>query len=347
MNLEYKKFADISLSDPFFDSLKADYIEFEDWFKRKADNQAYVFYSEDGTLDGFLYLKEENGEVTDVTPPLPLGRRLKVGTFKINAHGTKLGERFVKKIFDSAISRNCKDLYLTVFPKHKGLIQLIEKYGFVRTGVKTTHNGTEDVYRKILEWNGENTVSNYPLVRLNHKCYILALKPIWHTRLLPDSILRNENQDIVQDLSHTNSIRKVYLTNMRGTDGLRPRDVIVIYRTSPDGNAEYRSVATSVCVVQKVSHISQFHSLNDFIEYCAPFSVFTESELKKFYATKEYPTIIKFTYNIALPKRPNRKALIDEVGCTRDQYWGFFELTKNQLKKLMHLGGVNESLIVD
>ncbi|WP_145956470.1 hypothetical protein [Burkholderia pseudomallei] len=57
MNLEYKKFADISLSDPFFDSLKADYIEFEDWFKRKADNQAYVFYSEDGTLDGFLYLK--------------------------------------------------------------------------------------------------------------------------------------------------------------------------------------------------------------------------------------------------------------------------------------------------
>lgn len=43
MNLEYKKFADISLSDPFFDSLKTDYIEFEDWFKRKADNQAYVF----------------------------------------------------------------------------------------------------------------------------------------------------------------------------------------------------------------------------------------------------------------------------------------------------------------
>lgn len=32
---EYKKFKDINLGDVFFDSLKEDYSEFENWFNRK------------------------------------------------------------------------------------------------------------------------------------------------------------------------------------------------------------------------------------------------------------------------------------------------------------------------
>lgn len=54
------------------------------------------------SIDGFLFLKVEDGLVGDVTPPLAPMTRIKVGTFKINAHGTKLGERFVKK---SSITR--------------------------------------------------------------------------------------------------------------------------------------------------------------------------------------------------------------------------------------------------
>ncbi|WP_310730564.1 hypothetical protein [Burkholderia multivorans] len=73
-------------------------MEFEDWFHRKAENWAYVFEQDDSNLiDGFLYLKIEDDPVEDVNPQLPAKRRVKVGTFKINAHGTKLGERFIKK----------------------------------------------------------------------------------------------------------------------------------------------------------------------------------------------------------------------------------------------------------
>ena len=32
-NLQYKRFADVNLNDPFFDSLKASYREFSDWFR--------------------------------------------------------------------------------------------------------------------------------------------------------------------------------------------------------------------------------------------------------------------------------------------------------------------------
>ncbi len=31
-----------TLNDSFFDSLKADYVEFSDWFDRKAENKALV-----------------------------------------------------------------------------------------------------------------------------------------------------------------------------------------------------------------------------------------------------------------------------------------------------------------
>ncbi|CAN7434985.1 hypothetical protein LJR034_002694 [Caballeronia sp. LjRoot34] len=135
MAFDFKQFKNIDLADPFFDSLKADYAEFANWFERKAENWAYVFENDESqALDGFLYLKVENGAVDDVDPPLPAANRIKVWTFKINAHGTKLGERFIKKLFDHAIEENAEELYVTAFPKHEGLILLLKKYGFSKVG---------------------------------------------------------------------------------------------------------------------------------------------------------------------------------------------------------------------
>ena len=38
--ISLRKFADIDLNDPFFDSLKEDYPGFEEWFDRKASTKA-------------------------------------------------------------------------------------------------------------------------------------------------------------------------------------------------------------------------------------------------------------------------------------------------------------------
>jgi len=59
MPLTKMRFEKINLSDPFFDSLKDDYEEFEDWFKRKSELEAYVSHNDLGLIDGFLYLKVE------------------------------------------------------------------------------------------------------------------------------------------------------------------------------------------------------------------------------------------------------------------------------------------------
>lgn len=351
MELLLTKFSNIDFSDVFFDSLKEDYNEIPLWFERKSKegDSAYVFSDEHGTIDGFLYLKVEDGVVGDVDPPLPNGRHVKVGTLKINAHGTKLGERFLKKIFDYVVASNAEDVYVTVFEKHGGLITLFEKYGFEKYGQKITGNGVEWVLYKQLAKPHVNVTKRYPVVLARERQkYLLTIYPEYHTRLFPDSILKNEDpQAIIKDVSHTNSIHKVYICKLYGANLLKCGDVIVIYRTGDNVSpAWYSAVATSICVIQEVVLLSSFKVVEDFLSYCLPFSVFTEEELRKFYREAKYPYILRFSYNYALPKRLNRATLVTQCGMVDDR-WGCTALTEKQFSHILELSEANENIIIN
>ena len=134
-NIIRKKFSEIDLHDPFFDSLKRDYPGFDDWFGRKKDEPAFAQY-ENANLIGLLYLKMEYQCVNDVEPNIHAERILKVGTFKIEAHGTKMGEQFIKIIMDYAINEAVDVCYVTIYEKHSSLISLVQKFGFEQYGVK-------------------------------------------------------------------------------------------------------------------------------------------------------------------------------------------------------------------
>ena len=336
--LQIQYFKEINISEPFFDSLKQDYAEFDTWFSKKGDSQAFLFRTDQGWLDGFLYVKIEHDAVMDVRPTLPKAKRLKIGTFKINPHGTRLGERFLKRAFDIAITNNLESLYVTVFEKHVALVQLFLKYGFQKVGIKVTKNGEESVLERRLDTFAGDVVLDYPRIPLQKdRHFLLSIYPQWHSRLLPDSLLANESASILQDVSHTNSIHKIYLTIMSGINSLRRGDTLLIYRTQDGGSAYYTSVVTSICVVEELIHISKFVTEADFKEYCRPYSVFNESELTGFYANKRYPWLIRFTYNMALTKRLNRKVLIEEVGLSADQYWGFFQISTENFKQIVKL----------
>lgn len=98
--MNYVPFSVLNLDNPFYDSLKNDYKEFETWFKKKqADgSKAYVEIERStNEIVGFLYVKVEEEEIADVSPVLSAKKRIKAGTFKVNAHGTKYGERFYKE----------------------------------------------------------------------------------------------------------------------------------------------------------------------------------------------------------------------------------------------------------
>jgi len=344
--IEKKRFSEINLADPFFDSLKKDYVEFEQWFNKKATKNAdaLILSRNEKDLDAFLYLKIEDGEVNDVVPALPTAKRLKVGTFKVNAIGTKLGERFIKKIFDYAIYGKVDEIYLTVFSKHTGLIEVLKRYGFEHVANKTTANGTELVMIKT--WAPkDNMLLDYPRFNINANKYLLSIYPEFHTRLFPDSILNNENYNLLEDVSHTNSIHKVYICFM-DVSVLKRGDLIAIYRTNDgQGPAFYRSVVTSICVVDEVRTKNSFASFVEYLAYCQPYSVFSEAELLEWFNKKTIFTI-KMTYNAAIEKRLTRGNLIETVGVSDKLRWGFLQLSDDQFEQIIKLGKVNESLII-
>lgn len=354
-NLKYIPFSQVNFSDIFFDSLKSDYSHgFIQWFHSKCSSRdyAYVLYDENDSIDGFLYLKIETGVIDDVDPIIQNGTHLKVGTFKFNPKGTLRGQRFLKKIFDHAIKNSVDNIYVTVFEKHEYLIKLFGIYGFIDRGIKESKNGIEHVLIKEMNKNTltGNILSDYPFInnkKDTHK-FLLSIYPAFHTRLFPDSKLITESPDIISDISYANSIRKVYICGMSDAESMKPNDIILIYRTSDNqGPAYYRSVATSLCVVETVRNIHSFVTEKEFLDYCSRYSVFTESELKSFYRTKKYPYIISFTYNLALPKRLNRAKLISDIGLNPQAYWGIMKLTNEQFNNIVKLGDVNESIIIN
>jgi hypothetical protein len=346
---ELKHFRDIPLDDPFFDSLKKDYQEFTDWFKRKASEPVYVQYT-DNKLTGFMYLKFEDGEVSDVTPPLPDSKRIKIGTLKVEAHGTRLGERLIKKAIDRAIVDRVEEIYITVFPHHKSLIAMLEEFGFISKGnIKKTKNGSETVLIKSFDHRTltGNLRKDYPIIDTRKvNFYLLAIKPEWHSQLFPDSILKTESYDLLSDISHTNSISKNYICSMDGVENLNPKDLLIIYRTTDNqGPAEYRSVATSICVVEEMRIKNSFLNVDEYIKYTKPYSVFNEKELKQWWNRRTL-YVIKMLYNAAFTKRVVRKMLAEQIGLDREERWGFLPLSQEQFLKIADSGGIDVRLIV-
>lgn len=356
MDIEIKRFTDINLNDPFFDSLREDYPEFNRWFASKAgsNDKAYVAYHDEHIVD-FLYLKKEEGELggdDNINPTLPAKKRLKIGTFKIEPRFTRRGERFVKKIMDVAVEENYDEIYVTIYPKHERLIEILTTYGFVKKALKTHEGGSNElVLVKDLYAETGDILKDYPKIRpMGKKKYVLSIYPKYHTKLFPDSILSNEEDQryqLIKDVSSTNSIHKIYLCFMRDVDILKHGDIIAIYRTSDrPGAAYFRSVITSICTVEEIKQKKDFLNLEDYLKYTNKYSIFNETELKEWFR-KPNITVIKMTYNIALEKRVTRQYLIEELGIDPFIYWGFFEISDDQFRGILKKGEANENYIIN
>jgi predicted nucleic acid-binding protein len=336
-------FGGIDITSTFFDSFRADYggAAFDKWFARKADEAAYVCY-EAQDLVAFLYVKVEGpGEnYSDIMPAFPPKRRLKIGTFKVEMNGYKLGERFLKIIFDNALRQAVEDVYVTIFQHNadqERLIRLLQEFGFAERGTKIGPNGTELVLVRSMTpaFDVAAPALTFPFISMNTPCYIVPIWPDYHTDLLPDSILRNESPaNFVEQFPHRNAIRKVYISRSINR-GLHRGDVIVFYRTG----GYYQSVVTTVGVVENV--YSQIRDAAHFISLCRKRSVFTDNELIKWWDFKKFnrPFIVEFLYAYPFTKRPNMKELIDNgvIHDVNSAPRGFEPLSKEQFRTILQL----------
>ena len=147
LSVKKEYFGNIKLEDNFFDSFRNDYKGFDKWYNGKAgDNEmAYVCYEAE-EIKAFLYMKveDEKESYSQISPTFIPKKRLKIGTFKVVSTGLRIGERFLKIVFDNARQFKVDEIYVTIFdgrPELLSLIQLLEKYGFEDYGTKTTSSG--------------------------------------------------------------------------------------------------------------------------------------------------------------------------------------------------------------
>ena len=310
LSVEKVYFGDIDVNDSFFDSFRDAYDGFDRWFAKKCDEMAYICRSDAGKILGFLYLKTEEftENYADIEPPFSPKRRLKVGTFKVESTGFRLGERFVKIIFDNAQQRNVEEIYVTLFNDRSELIALeglLLRWGFVDYGVKHTGSKTEKVLikRMAVMTPGFNPHLNFPNISYNCGKYILPILPQYHTTLLPDSQLNSENRvDFLGYKPHRYALQKVYISWAPG-NGVKPGDLILFYRMGlPEESKKYKSVVSTLAMVDEI--IDNIRSEEDLLKICENRSVFTVGELQDFWRQHRYNLkVIKFIFVKSLTKR--------------------------------------------
>ena len=310
LSVKKELFGDIDLNDVFFDSPKEAYPDFIPWFNKKSEEEAYVCRTDEGVIKGFLYIKTEDQSenYSSIEPIFLPKKRLKVGTFKVDASGFRLGERFIKIIFDNALYRKVDEIYVTFFedsPNLDALKGLLETWGFVRHGIKHSYGKEETVFvKKLGVMNPEMSAkNNFPNMQFGKQKFILPIMAKYHTSLLPDSILKTEKQiNFMGPDAQKYALQKVYIS-WAPERNINPGALILFYRMGEEGsNKKYSSVLTTLGMVDRIYY--NFKTKDDFLKHCQNRSVFSKAELDDFWNKHQYHLmVLKFVFVRSLKSR--------------------------------------------
>lgn len=339
LSVTLKKIGSLSIDDSFFDSLREDYggLKFNQWLNKKAEEKAYIFNDNKG-LQGFLYLKKEceDEDYSDLNPILSPMTRLKVGTFKINSTGKRLGERFLKIIFDNALKLNVDEIYVTMFKDKRkevsNLMHLMMEWGFEEKGTKK--NGEIYLIKDMKHYDrSKGPKFNYPLVKEKCSISFLPIDSKYHTKLFPDLHLKNEDALFFDDAC-SYAIEKIYITAWKDVS-LNPGDLLCVYYIA-DFNKKYRSSVTGTCILNEVNKTS---SADELTKICKNRSVFTEEEIKELYDNRMYRTVVKVLYLKPFTHKVNYACLKDlNLLGTSDAPRLNSKLTYEEYEKLNKIG---------
>ena len=345
LSVKNEYFGNIDLSDEFFDSFRADYIGFDKWYNGKAgsNEKAYVYY-EANEIKAFLFLKieDENESYAEINPAFSRKKRLKIGTFKVVTNGLRIGERFLKIVFDNARQYKSEEIYVTIFdrrPELLNLVSLLEKFGFKYHGEKTSTSGTEKVYVRDFSKlaNEENPSLTFPWLSKTSDVFIVPIKPEYHTKLFPDSILRTESPyDFIESQPHGNAISKSYISHSYNRS-LKPGDIIVFYRTG----GIYLGVTTTIGIVENI--VTNIQNAEQLIQTCRKRTVFTEKELNEYWEWRpnNRPFVINFLYAFSFVKRITLKQMLDEgILPNMDSVKTINKMTRKSFEQLISLSRI-------
>lgn len=298
--IERTTVGNLDLSDPIFDSLRAEYDGFTEWAKSIEDRPAWVNYTADDSLGALLILKLSEIENIGDNPPLGRDERLKISTMKVAEPrwGSKVGELLISIAIREAIEQGISKVYLTHYVKEEDyLVELIDSYGFEHASEKPDGEG---IFQKRLRPpHGSNpdplkvATQYYPSFYEGRDVdkFIVPIQPRYHNKLFTSYEKRqpglNEFDGVFR--SEGNAIRKAYLSNAK-TRQIDPGDLLLFYRSSD------HQELTSLGVCQEVEY--GLTDPDEISRIVGKRSVFSESEIEEI---SEAPTtVLLFSWHFDL-----------------------------------------------
>jgi ribosomal protein S18 acetylase RimI-like enzyme len=305
-----RKAHQISLADPFFETLRDDYPEFDHWFEGKCrrEHRDCWVVEIDHRLAGLAIRKDESEADAQSSNP---GRRiLKICTFKISPdfRGEKLGEHLLKKILWFA-QANAYDLaYLTAYPKQAFLIALLQQFGFQST--REMANGElvlerQFSYGPVIDLLGTESplakdLEIYPRYYSGPRVskFVVPIRPPFHTALFPEiaeavplPMFPNERfvveADAGVDRTPGNTIRKVYVCRAPIRQ-LQPGDLLLFYLSKSDDLVRSQAV-TSIGIVEATQLAT---SINDLLRSVGRRSVYSHRDLNSMNPSAGSPVLV-------------------------------------------------------
>lgn len=344
-SIQKVKVGELNVDDPIFDSLKQEY-DFDEWFDRIPDRDAYVNWKSDDSLGAILILKPNEVEAIGDDPELQRRERLKISTLKVAAgkRGSKIGELLVSISIREAIQNGREELYLThrVEPDDY-LVQLISQYGFKQAS--KMENG-EDVFVKRLTPGPtddpnplETNIRFYPSFYDGPevKKFLVPIKPEFHSRLFPTYEKRQPKlvEFSGEFLSEGNAIKKAYLSHAN-TRQLEPAAILLFYRSK-----DHKEI-TSLCVCERVEYnITDADTVQEIV---GRRSVFTEHEIVEM--VESPTTVILFKWHFDLDNPLHYQVLLDE-GVISGPPQTIQEIDEASYKYVRDAGGIDERFIIN
>lgn len=346
-------FSDCNLQDTFFDSLKEDYAEFENWFIRKSKEGAKVcIYRAKSEILALLYLKDETEQIVLNDCQLPEKRRLKIGTLKIGdyAKHQRLGEGAIGLALWYWQKMNANEVYITVFAKQKQLINLLQKFGFKKIGENRRGEGVYIKNKGDMDYTTPYKAFPYLSPQFPYSGYI-PIKAEYHDTLFPYSELANTNQE-TEEIAAANGITKIFIASPARNVEYKMGEPVFIYRIhTGEGPKKYKSVVTSICtIVRQITVKSEGViklSYEEFCEIIANKSYFKQRELEGFYQKRNL-ILLEMVYNGGFGKGHNVTYHSLATNGLFDKYPYDIKLDYHQFRKILSLGGINvRNFIID
>lgn len=335
----------LNINDPFFNSLKTDYVDFVDWFKKikKEGRKCWVYYKTNGTIGALLIYKVED-EPIDSEPSFPKKKRLKICTFKVEHRGHKIGELFIKMSVECAIRNDLSEIYLTRFTKSvDDFVDLITEYGFQK---RARNRRGEDVFIKEVMPERKKLRPLLPIEvsknfwpnfydGQNINKFVVPIRPEYHERLFVEkrsqvTLFEGAGEFIVEG----NTIKKAYLCHSK-IKKISPGDILLFYRSRDKREID------SIGIVEEVH--KGLKDKDKIMRVVAKRTVYPINEIEKI--AKKPTTVILFRWHFYLTK-PLKLNELKQMDVLKGAPQSITRISHKHYVEIKKKGGIDERFTV-